>query len=927
MAAQETPNVPLGDPTAPLPPDLPDGYPTQWECDSVLVDGRPVHIRPVRPDDADKIIRFHAGLSEESIYLRFFSALKRLPDALLHRFTHVDYDARVVLLALLGDQAIALASYDRAADKAEAEVAFAVADAHHGRGLATLLLEHLVEIARARGIERFTADTLPQNRAMLQVFRNAGFGLEAAAEQGTVHIRFPIAPTAESRGKLEAREHRAEAQSVARLLAPKAIAVVGAGPNPGTIGHEVLRNLIAGGFQGELYPVHPQANAVLGLPVHRRVREIPGAVDLVVIAVSAPRVRAVVEDCAEKQVHGVVVISAGFAESGAAGAQLERELVAFSRANGIRMVGPNCMGIANTADGVRMNATFAPTPPAPGRVGFFSQSGALGIAILERSSATGAFGISSFVSAGNKADVSGNDLLQYWEEDAETAIVLLYLETVGNPRKFARLARRVSRTKPIVALKGGISEGGRRGASSHTAALASPDAAVDALCAQAGIVRVHSMQELFDVAELLSTQPLPAGRRVAIVGNSGGPGILAADACERNGMVVPELPRATQDRLRRLLLPGAGVRNPVDLVAAATPPHYEASIRLLLTEPNIDSLLVVYTPPRVSQPDEVAAAIARAASGAGPRPVVASFLSTPPAPRALRGSFLGGTPSPRIPSFDFPEQAALALARAAGYAEWRARLPGREVSLPGIDVLAARRCVDHALAVAPNGRWLPVEDAHRLLACYGINVVPTLRVACVEEAVSAAQKLGGRVVLKAGTPKLVHKSSVGGVALDLATAEEVRGAFQAMGERLGEDMGGALLQPMVAAGVETIVGVTQDQRFGPLVLFGIGGVEVELLQDCAFRILPLTDRDAAELIRGLKTSPLLFGYRGAPPADTRALEDLLLRVARFAEQVPELAELDLNPVMVSPEGAVAVDVKLRLEPHTPRPELAVRRLR
>ena len=927
MTGRQTPDAPLGEPTALTPPEVLDTDPTQWECDSVLADGRPVHIRPVRPSDADEIIRFHAGLSEESVYLRFFSALKRLPDALLHRFTHVEDDSRMVLLALLGDRVVAMASYDRAPGKKDAEVAFAVADAHQGRGLATLLLEHLAEIARSRGIESFTAETLPYNRSMLQVFRNAGYRLESAPDHGTVHIRFPIAATPESRGKLEAREHRAEAESVARLLAPKTIAVVGAGPEPGKIGHEILRNLIAGGFPGEVYPVHPQAKTVLGLPAHRRVTEIKGAVDLAVIAVPAPRVHGVVEDCAEKQVHGVVVVSAGFAESGEAGANAERELVAFARANGMRMVGPNCMGIANTAPAVRMNATFAPTAPARGRVGFFSQSGALGIAILERSAATGAFGISSFVSAGNKADVSGNDLLQYWEEDPDTEVVLLYLEAVGNPRKFARLARRISRKKPIVALKGGISEAGRRGASSHTAALASPDAAVDALCAQAGIVRVHSMQDLFDVAELFSTQPLPAGRRVAIVGNSGGPGILAADACERNGLVVPELPQATQDRLRRLLLPGAGVRNPVDLVAAATPQHYEASIQLLLAEPGIDSLLVVYTPPRVSQPEEVAAAIARAARGAGGRPVVASFLSTQASPRALRASLSESSRASRVPCFAFPEQAAHALARTTAYAEWRTRPAGREAVLPDIDAVAARRLVDRALAAAPNGPWLPTEEAQTLLACYGVGMVPTVRVPSAEEAVTAARRLGGRVALKAGNPQLVHKSNVGGVVLDLATPDEVRAAFLAMRVRLGEGMGGALVQPMVAGGVETIVGVTQDPSFGPLILFGIGGVAVELLHDRAFRILPLTDRDAEELVRGLRTSPLLFGYRGAPPANTRALEDFLLRVARFAEQVPELAELDLNPVLVSPEGVTAVDVKLRLEPHTPRPELAVRHLR
>ncbi|HBZ69792.1 MAG TPA: hypothetical protein DEP35_08695 [Deltaproteobacteria bacterium] len=908
----------------PIEPELSPGYPTHWESDSVLADGRPVHIRPVRPDDADEIIRFHSGLSEESIYLRFFSALRRLPDALLQRFTHVDYDSRVVLLALLGDTVIAMASYDRAPAKPEAEVAFAVADAHHGRGLATLLLEHLAEIARSRGIESFTADTLPHNRSMLQVFRNAGYRLETAPDHGTVHIRFPIAPTAESRGKLEAREHLAEAASVARLLAPKTIAVVGAGPGRGKIGHEILRNLIAGGFQGAIYPVHPRAKTVLDLPAYRRVTEIPRAVDLAVIAIPAPRVRGVVEDCADKQVPGIVVISAGFAESGEAGADAERELVRFSRANGMRMVGPNCMGIANTASAVRMNATFAPTAPAPGRVGFFSQSGALGIAILERSAATGAFGISTFVSAGNKADVSGNDLLQYWEEDPDTDVVLLYLEAVGNPRKFARLARRISRRKPIVALKGGISEAGRRGASSHTAALASPDAAIDALCAQAGIIRVHSMQDLFDVAELFSTQPLPAGRRVAIVGNSGGPGILAADACERSGLLVPELPKATQERLRDLLLPGAGVRNPVDMLAEATPEHYEASIRMLLAEPGIDSLLVVYTPPRVSQPEQVAAAIARSTHGARAKPIVASFLTTQPVPFSLRAD--SGSPA-RVPCFAFPEQAAHALARAATYAEWRARPEGREADLPGVDADAARRCVDRALAASPQGLWLPAEDAHALLACYGIGVIPTVHVGSAEEAAAVAQRLDRRVVLKAANPTLVHKSNVGGVVLDLVSPEEVRAAFFAMKEHLGDRMGGALVQPMVMGGIETIVGVTQDPSFGPLILFGIGGVAVELLHDRAFRILPLTDRDAEELVRGLRTSPLLFGYRGTPPANIRALEDFLLRVARLAEQVPELAELDLNPVIVSAEGISAVDVKLRLEHHTPRPELAVRRLR
>jgi acyl-CoA synthetase (NDP forming) len=585
----------------------------------------------------------------------------------------------------------------------------------------------------------------------------------------------------------------------------------------------------------------------------------------------------------------------------------------------MRLVGPNCMGVINTDPAVSMNATFAPVPPLPGPVAFLSQSGGLGIAILEEAARLG-IGVSSFVSVGNKADVSGNDLIQYWEQDERTAVILLYLESFGNPRKFARIARRVSRVKPIVAVKGGRTAAGRRGAASHTAALASPDVAVDALFHQAGVIRVDTLEELFAVAQVLSTQPVPAGRRVGIVGNAGGPGILAADACEGAGLEVPELSEATQAELRSFLPPTAGVRNPVDMVASATAADYERALRAVAADPGIDAVIAMFTPPLVTRADDVARAIAAAAEQSA-KPVVANFLAQSGTPEPLR------TGTRVVPSFAFPETAARALAAAARYGEWLARPEGTVPTFDDIDRDAARAVVAAAVASHPDGCWLDAESAARLLCAYRIPVAAVQRVGSADEAVAAAEALGLPVALKAAAPELVHKSDVGGVRLDLASGDEVRRAYEEMAAALGERMGGALVQRMVPAGVETIVGVVQDPAFGPLVMFGSGGTAVELFGDRAFRILPLTDLDAAELVRATKGSPLLFGYRGAPPTDVGALCDVLLRVATLADEVPEVAEADLNPVIVSPSGAVVVDAKIRLVPHAAAPEDAVRRLR
>ena len=699
--------------------------------------------------------------------------------------------------------------------------------------------------------------------------------------------------------------------------------MIGASRRPRTIGHEVLRNLLRSGFNGPVYPVNPNARAIAGVRAYPSITEVPDAVDLAIVTVPAAEVPEAVHQCAAKGVRGLVIISAGFAELGRDRADVERELVEFARRNGMRVVGPNCMGIINTNPAVSMNATFAPFVPTPGRLAFSSQSGALGIELLGRVAELG-LGISTFVSVGNKADVSGNDLLQYWEEDADTDVILLYLESFGNPRKFARLARRVSRKKPIVAVKSGRTQAGTRAAGSHTATLASSDVAVDALFRQAGVTRVDMLEELFDVAQVLAHQPVPLGRRVAIVSNGGGPGILTADACAGAGLEVPELGAETQARLRDFASPDAGVRNPIDLVASAAATTYERALRTVLRDDEVDAVIVIFVPPLVTQPDDVARAIRTAAGDAGPKPIVACFLGSHGIPDALHST----QPDERsIPSFAFPESAASALGRAAGYGAWRRRPEGTVPELPGVNAVPARAIVSELVGGSTDGVWLDADVAQSLCDCFGIPVVRTVSVATASGAVDAAEELGYPVALKAGSGAIVHKTDVGAVHLNLASSAEVSDAFTAMQERLGDDMGGAIVQPMVGAGVETIVGVTRDPMFGSLVVFGMGGTAAELVRDTALRILPITDLDAREMVRSLRTSPLLFGYRGSPPADVDALEGLLLRVGRLADELPEVAEMDCNPVIVSPEAVTIVDVKVRLVPLPPSPLPGVRRMR
>ncbi len=907
------------------------------EADVVLSDGSTVHIRPIRPDDGERLVRFHAGLSPDTQYLRFFSPHPVLSPREVERFTHVDYWDRFAIVAQRNDDFVGVARYDRQPGSGEAEVAFVIADSQQGKGLGMLMLEHLAAAARRRAVTRFVAETLPSNTRMLQVFRQAGFTATTRFGDGVVHVEFPISPTEESRARQDRREHRAEARSVARLLSPRSVAVVGASREAGTVGWMAFRSLLDGGFEGPVYPVNPSAAFVSSVRSYPTVVDVPDPVDLAVLAVPAAAVLGVVEDCARKGVNALVVLSAGFGEANLAGDLRQRDVVSAARRGGMRLVGPNCIGVVNTDPGVSLHATFATPAPAPGPVGILSQSGALGVALLHLAAERG-LGVSSFVSVGNKADVSGNDLLQYWEDDPRTSVILLYLESFGNPRKFSRLARRVGRSKPIVVVKSGRSAAGlravappasppgsaSRAAPAGPATAAAADEAVEALFRQTGVIRVETPRQMVEVAQLLASQPLPAGKRIAIVSNSGGPGVMTADVGESVGLLVPELAARTQSRLRELLHPDSVVANPVDLVAASGGAEYEGALRTVLGDDAVDAVIAVFTPTASATADEVATAVAAASAAVPAKPVLACFLATPTIPAALRSA--PGDTGRWIPFYPAPESAVLALARVVGYAEWR-RAPEGVVPEPaGLDPALARRIAGATLAGSPEGRWLEPAEAAELLSAYGIDVVATRCAASAEEAVDAAQAIGYPVALKAANASLPHRSDLGAVHLGLADADAVLRAFAETASRLGAGMGGAAVQPMAGSGVETIAGIVQNPSFGSLVMFGMGGLAAELLGDRAYRAVPLTDIDAAGLVRSLGSSPLLFGYRGSPPADVGAVEDLLVRLGRLADDLPEVAELHLDPVIVATRGLSVVDAKIRIAP-PPAPGPDTRRLR
>jgi acetyl coenzyme A synthetase (ADP forming)-like protein len=733
---------------------------------------------------------------------------------------------------------------------------------------------------------------------MLRVFADAGFDVSRKLESGTMEVRLEIAPTGAYRERVDERDHVAVVASLRPFFEPRSVAVLGASSRRGTIGGELFRNILAGEFAGSAYPVNLKGEPVAGVRGYRSIEEIPDDVDVAVICVPGQGVIEAAEGALRKGTKAICVVSAGFAETGAEGARRQERLLALARAHGARLIGPNCLGIA--VGGPRLNATFGPREIAFGNVGFSSQSGALGLALLEEAQARG-LGLSAFVSIGNKADVSSNDLLEFWEEDDATDVVLLYLESFGNPRKFARLARRVARRKPILAMKGGRSRVGQRAASSHTAALAGSTAAVNALFHQAGVIRADSLEELVDVAALLSAQPLPRGRRVAVMTNAGGLGILCADACEEAGLELPPPSEETRAALAGLVPREASLANPIDLLGSASGTTYEAVLPHLLADPAFDAVAVLFVPTVVAGTDDVAQAVRRAVDAVPEldKPVVASFVVAGGTPPVL---LQGDRP---LAAFPYPESAARALGRAADRAEWLRRPAGSVPELEGIDASGAVAVVRAALG-ASTDVWLDAAQTRALLSAYGIPLVAERLAETADEAVSAAAELGYPVVVKTAVAG-AHKTETGGVALDLADESAVRGAVRRIGAPV-------LVQQMVKGGAELLAGAVQDPVFGPLVAFGPGGVLAELIGQAQFRIAPLTDADAEELVTSGKAGQLVRGFRGAQPADAAAVADLVLRLSRLADDLPEVAELDLNPVKALPDGCVAVDARVRLRP-------------
>ncbi|MEU1576602.1 GNAT family N-acetyltransferase [Streptomyces collinus] len=928
-------------------------YPAHWEADVVLRDGGTARIRPITVDDADRLVSFYEQVSDESKYYRFFAPYPRLSAKDVHRFTHHDFVDRVGLAATVGGEFIATVRYDRigadgtpaSAPADEAEVAFLVQDAHQGRGVASALLEHIGAVARERGIRRFAAEVLPANTKMIKVFTDAGYTQKRSFEDGVVRLEFDLEPTDRSLAVQYAREHRAEARSVQRLLAPGSVAVIGAGRTPGGVGRSVLGNIRDAGFTGRLYAVNkalPEGQKELdGVPAHRSVRDIDGPVDLAVVAVPAEQVTEVVTECGEHGVQGLVVVSAGYAESGHEGRERQRALVRHARTYGMRIIGPNAFGIINTSPEVRLNASLAPEVPRPGRIGLFAQSGAIGIALLSRlhrrgGGVTGVTGVSTFVSSGNRADVSGNDVLQYWYEDPDTDVVLMYLESIGNPRKFTRLARRTAAAKPLV-----VVQGARHGAAPQGHAVRAtrlPHATVSALLRQAGVIRVDTITELVDAGLLLARQPLPPGPRVAILGNSESLGLLTYDAC---------------------LAEGLRPHPPQDLTTAASAADFHAALSRALADDRCDAVVVTAIPAvgEGSVGDAALAEALRSASAAAPgKPVLvvhvelgglaealSAAASTAPQTTSDNPSHNAPNPTPAaeqlpaaeapegarlIPAYPASERAVRALGQAVAYAQWRrdAADPGKVPEYEDIDEKGAAALIDGLLARG-QGLTLGTDETCDLLGHYGVQVHRALPAPTPDAAAEAARTLGYPVALKATAPHLRHRADLGGVRLDLADEEQLRRSYAELTELFGapEELR-PVVQRMAPRGVDVVVRAVIDPAAGAVLSFGLAGAASQLLGDTAHRLIPVTDREATSLVRSIRTAPLLFGWRGSAPADTRALEELLLRVSRLVDDHPEVVAVTLEPVVVASHGLSVLGASVRLAPPPARDDLGPRTL-
>ncbi|WP_235547414.1 MULTISPECIES: bifunctional GNAT family N-acetyltransferase/acetate--CoA ligase family protein [unclassified Nocardioides] len=879
--------------------------PMHWEADVLLRDGRTAHIRPIHADDREVFVEFYSRVSDQSKYYRFFSPMPRLSDRDVDRFTNVDNVDRVALVLTLQGQIIAVGRYD-VIKPGEAEVAFLVEDSHQGRGIGQLLLEHLSQAGRERGVERFVAEVLPDNTRMIQTFRDAGYRVASEYDEGVLQLEFSIDPTDTAIGLMSAREHKAESASIEKFFNPRSVAVIGASRRQETIGQALVRNLITGDFSGRVYAVNPTSHAVSGLPTYKSVTEIPDDVDVAVVAVPAEHVQDVVLDCAAKGVHGLIVVSSGFAETGEEGRVRQRKLVGLSRSYGLRLIGPNCLGIINTDAKVSLNASLSPLMPPRGRAGFFCQSGALGTAILEKVYNRG-LGLSTFVSAGNRADVSGNDLLQYWEEDDSTEVVLLYLESIGNPRKFSRIARRVSLRKPIIAVRSGrTTQGVPMGHAVRK--IAAPAAAVDAMFRQAGVIQVDTLDEMFDVAQLLAHQPLPRGRRVAIVGNSDALGLLAADAAAAVGLVV---------------------NKSIALGTDAGAEDFEDALDAAIDDPEIDSVVAVYVPP-INVSGEGVANVLAAVGEQSDKPLVSSFLGAEGVPELLRVPDVAGSTAGRgsVPSYPGVESAVRALAHVVDYAVWLRTPDGEPVDPSAVDSAAAKRLVGRILSEHPEGTDLDLDSLTELLATYDVELWQTRDVASRDEAIAAGEALGWDVVLKATAEHLRERPDQAHVWRNIDDADEMADAWDTLGTLIGEpERAGFVVQKNAPPGVPVAIRTIEDPLFGPVVSFGIAGPLTELLADRSYRIPPLGGRDAASMVREIKSSPMLFGYRGSEAVDVAEVERLIQRVAQLQNDVPQVSALELSLVLAGADRATVLTAAARVDPVVdPRSDWFVRRL-
>ena len=898
----------------------------------LLRDGSSATIKLAKSADQTALTAFFDRLSQETLRQRFFTVSAPSETQIEEFCDSENPEQRFTLLVYRGmegePEVIAAATY--AVEKENsAEFAVAVADEYQGEGLGSVLLERLATVAAQHGITHFSALTQDQNRAMLEVFRRSGFKIREDHSAGYATVDLSLIPSRDSVQISAMRDRVFTVASMRPFFKPKSVAVIGTSRRPSNVGHRILKELYSSGFLSSIYAVNPSTPQVFVKDVGvlnclPSITAIPTNIDLAVICVPPRLALPAIDECATKGVRALVVISAGFAETGDAGQSLQQEMLEKARGYGMRIVGPNCLGILNTDPEVRLNASFSPIYPEHGNIAMFSQSGALGLAVLGLARRM-KLGLSSFVSIGNKVDVSGNDLLLYWEDDPQTAVILMYIEALKNPLRFARIARRVSRRKPLLCVKGGISSAGQRAAGSHTAALAGSDVPVDALFRQSGVIRCENLDEMFHIAAALSCQPLPEGPRVGVVTNAGGPGILCADGCEAAELSVPELSEETQRTLRANLPAAASTLNPVDTLAAATPDQFRRTVATMLLTEEVDALAVIYIPVGVADDTEVLDGIRRGVTDARSQGITNKPVLLCP--------MFGESDCPplqcgdeTLPTYAFPETVALVLGQMHRYHAWTQRPLSRFVDFIDANTRKVRAICRKAVRDRGAG-WMTAEEIEALMGHMNLPYAAAKLARTADEAVAAADGFGYPVAVKLSSHTLVHKTEVGGVVLGLESADAVRQAFNDIRGRLEERqqadaMDGVLVQPMLEQGVEIMIGVSEDPTFGPLIAFGLGGIYVEILRDVTFRITPLSERDADLMLHEIRGRRLLEGYRGHPAADEEALKELLLRISLLVEEVPEIVELDLNPVFALPpgQGCRIADARIRLEPMGKRPK-------